>query len=98
MARHLTLTRPRSRDSGVQLTLDYGQPRATASVYAPTGRRRLWWLSYRCPHCHGTHLGRSRRFGDIEGTRRSGCGRMIWLDIATVDTKGDTQIRGRLGA
>jgi hypothetical protein len=59
------------------------RPAVFGSLYAPCGRRRMWAVSFRCPHCGGVHFGRSRA-PDVGGVRRSGCGRLVWLVIVRV--------------
>ena len=56
-----------------------GAPRAYVTVLPPAGRRLLTWISYRCPHCGGTHLGRIGDPAALEGIRRGGCGRLVDL-------------------
>lgn len=59
-----------------------GHPVAYADVHAPAGKRRLWWITYRCPRCGASHFGRSRDRDGVTGVRRSGCGGSVWL-VAT---------------
>lgn len=59
-------------------------PVTFASLYAPAGRRTMWWLAYRCPHCGGGHFGRVRDQEGARGVRRTGCGRLI--TVVTVRT------------
>lgn len=54
-------------------------PAAHASVYAPAGRRTMWWIAFRCPHCGAGHFGRARDQGAAQGVRRAGCGRLVWV-------------------
>ncbi|MFC4054654.1 hypothetical protein ACFOY4_33610 [Actinomadura syzygii] len=57
-------------------------PVAHVSVYAPAGRRRWWWYAMRCPHCGAGHFGRARSQDGVKGTRRTGCGRRVWVIVA----------------
>lgn len=57
-------------------------PRAYASLYAPSGRRTMWWYTLRCPHCGAGHFGRVRDRASAGGVRRAGCGRLITVVIA----------------
>lgn len=57
-------------------------PVAYASLYAPAGRRRMWWFAYVCPRCGAGHFGRVANETAVTGVRRSGCGRLIWLVVA----------------
>ncbi|SNT59092.1 hypothetical protein SAMN05443665_105152 [Actinomadura meyerae] len=57
-------------------------PVAYASLYAPAGRRRCWWFAIRCPHCNAGHFGRLRDRDALDGVRRAGCGRLVWVVVA----------------
>lgn len=59
-------------------------PRRTAhvSLFAPTGRRRWWWYSYRCPACRSYQFGRARELDRVTGNRRAGCGHEVEIVIA----------------
>jgi hypothetical protein len=59
-------------------------PAVYASVYAPCEGRHLWWLAYICPFCKLGHLGRARTEAEVEGPRRSRCGRMVVVRVARV--------------
>jgi len=52
------------------------------SLYAPAGRRRYWWYSYRCPECATYQFGRSRDLTGVTGARRAGCGHTVNVVIA----------------
>jgi hypothetical protein len=54
---------------------------ASASLYAPDGRRRWTWLSIRCPYCTAVHLGRVRTPDEAEGPRRMACGRLALVVV-----------------
>lgn len=57
-------------------------PSAFASQYPPDGSGRgCWWISYRCPHCEASHLGRAPHRIET-GLRRARCGRLVWMVIA----------------
>lgn len=58
------------------------RPVTFASLYAPAGRRTMWWLAYRCPHCGAGHFGRVHDQEDARGVRRTGCGRLITVVVA----------------
>jgi hypothetical protein len=59
-------------------------PVAYASRFDPHGRRRWYWVTYRCPRCNDAgHLGRSRD-PIATGVRRAACGRLVWLVVARV--------------
>ena len=66
-------------------------PAAFASLYAPAGRRTMWWLAIRCPHCGAGHFGRVRDQEDARGVRRAGCGRLITVVIARTYRPGGTR-------
>lgn len=66
-------------------------PAAFASLYAPAGRRTMWWLAIRCPHCGAVHLGRVRDQEDARGVRRAGCGRLVWVKVARTYRPGGTR-------
>ena len=66
-------------------------PAAFASLYAPAGRRTMWWLAYRCPHCGAGHFGRVRDQEDARGVRRAGCGRLVWVKVARTYRPGGAQ-------
>jgi hypothetical protein len=55
-------------------------PRADASLYEPVNGRGRGWLSIRCPHCRGVHLGRLRPGTEPGGPRRTPCG-MVWVVV-----------------
>lgn len=57
-------------------------PAAYGSLYAPAGRRTMWWFTFRCPHCGAGHFGRVRDRDAVPGVRRSGCGRLVWVIVA----------------
>ena len=59
-------------------------PAVYASVYAPCEGRHLWWLAYICPFCKLGHLGRARTEVEVEGPRRSRCGRLVVVRAARV--------------
>ncbi|MBG0818202.1 hypothetical protein [Planomonospora sp. ID82291] len=65
-----------------QTVLPLRHPVAYASLYAPAGRRRCWWFAYVCCHCGFGHFGRVRDENTVEGVRRSGCGRLVWIIVA----------------
>lgn len=55
---------------------------AFASLFAPSGRRKWWWYTYRCRQC-GTHqFGRGRTLEDVAGIRRASCGHQVSVLIA----------------
>ncbi|MFD0685902.1 hypothetical protein [Actinomadura fibrosa] len=54
---------------------------AHASLYAPAGRRTMWWYAIRCPHCGAGHFGRLRDREAAETVRRTGCGRLVRLVV-----------------
>jgi hypothetical protein len=56
-------------------------PIASASLYAPSAGRSQWWLSIRCPHCDGIHLGRVHEEHQAPGPRRAACGRRICVVV-----------------
>ena len=66
-------------------------PVAYASLYAPAGRRTMWWLAYRCPHCGAGHFGRVRDQQSASGVRRAGCGRLTLVKIARTYRPGGTR-------
>jgi hypothetical protein len=55
---------------------------AYVSLYAPTGRRKWWWYSYRCPECGAYQLGRARQLDHVTGIRKAGCGHLVEIVIA----------------
>jgi hypothetical protein len=55
---------------------------AYVSLYAPAGRRKWWWYSYRCATCGTYQLGRARELEDVTGERRAGCGHLVSIVIA----------------
>lgn len=55
-------------------------PRADASLYEPVRGRGRVWLSIRCPHCAGVHLGRVRPGTEPGGVRRTPCGK-VWVVV-----------------
>ncbi|SFO14688.1 hypothetical protein SAMN04489713_104273 [Actinomadura madurae] len=57
-------------------------PAAFASLYAPSGNRTMWWFTMRCPHCGHGHFGRLRSRDALDGVRRAGCGRLVWVVVA----------------
>jgi hypothetical protein len=57
---------------------------ASASLYAPDGRRRWNWLSIHCPHCAQVHLGRVRAGTEPDGPRRMACGRLAVVVVREV--------------
>ncbi|GAA4098800.1 hypothetical protein GCM10022214_74300 [Actinomadura miaoliensis] len=59
-------------------------PAVYASLYAPAGRRRMWWLTLRCPHCRAGHFGRVPSEAAAGGVRRTPCGRRVWVVVARV--------------
>jgi hypothetical protein len=54
------------------------------SLYAPSGRRRWWWYSYRCARCSTYQLGRARDLAGVTGQRRAGCGHMVEIVVARI--------------
>ena len=54
--------------------------RADASLYEPVPGRDWYWLSIRCPHCGGVHLGRVRQEAKAAGPRRIACG-PVWVVV-----------------
>ncbi|MFI9846503.1 hypothetical protein ACIHFD_56440 [Nonomuraea sp. NPDC051941] len=64
------------------MELPLRHPAAYVSLYAPYGRRRLWWFAFVCPACSYGHFGRVRDEDSAEGLRRAGCGRLVWLVVA----------------
>lgn len=72
-----------------QTELPLRHPAAYVSLYAPYGRRRMWWFTFVCPTCSFGHFGRVADEESVEGLRRAGCGRLVWLIVARV-------YRGRL--
>ena len=67
------------------------RPVTFASLYAPAGRRTMWWLAYRCPHCGAGHFGRVHDQEGARGVRRTGCGRLITVVIARTYQPGGTR-------
>jgi hypothetical protein len=67
---------PTVKPTGVRRTAGRRRPRpiASASLYYPVPGRGWYWLSIRCPYCHGTHLGRVRDQAKAAGNRRVSCG------------------------
>jgi hypothetical protein len=59
-------------------------PIAPASVYAPLGRRRYWWYSYRCRACGAYLLGRAKTLETVTGVRRAGCGHQVDVMAARI--------------
>jgi hypothetical protein len=57
---------------------------AYVSLFAPSGRRRWWWYSYRCATCSTYQLGRARQLEDVTGERRGGCGHRVAIVVARV--------------
>lgn len=57
-------------------------PIAHASLFAPAGRRTMWWLTIRCPHCGRGHFSRLRSPENAQGVRRTGCGRRVRIVVA----------------
>lgn len=57
-------------------------PTAFVSLYAPAGRRRWWWYSYKCGTCGAYQLGRARDLESVTGERRAGCGHPVSIVIA----------------
>ena len=55
-------------------------PRADASLYEPVNGRGREWLSIRCPHCRGVHLGRLRPGTEPGGPTRTPCG-MVFVVV-----------------
>jgi hypothetical protein len=55
-------------------------PKANAIELAPCAKRRLFSISYVCPHCGGCHLARSIEPVRSE-VRRSGCGRLVTVVV-----------------
>jgi len=53
-------------------------------VYAPRGRRRWWWYSYRCRTCGAYQLGRARDLEQVTGERRAGCGHQVNVMAARI--------------
>ncbi|MEV7007542.1 hypothetical protein [Streptosporangium sp. NPDC051022] len=74
--------RTSSRHVVGQTELPLRHPAAYVSLYSPYGRRRMWWVAYRCPWCNFGHFGRVHSEESVEGIRRSGCGRLVWLVVA----------------
>lgn len=78
-----------SRRSNEQVTTTKPQrsrrraPQAFASLFAPDGRRRLWMLTFVCPHCGFGHRALAR---SEEGARvlrpRGACGRIVRIRVA----------------
>lgn len=66
-------------------------PVAFASLYAPAGRRTMWWYTIRCPHCGAGHFGRVRDQEGARGVRRAGCGRLVWVKVARTYRPGGTR-------
>lgn len=62
----------------------YTPPLAPASVYAPLGRRRWWWYSYRCRSCGAYQLGRAKTLDEVTGVRRAGCGHEVTVMAARI--------------
>lgn len=56
-------------------------PAAYCSLFAPDGRRRRYGIAYACPHCNRHHFGLSWT-PNVDGTRKSGCGRLVRVVIA----------------
>jgi hypothetical protein len=65
-------------------TRNHRAPSAYVSLYAPSGRRRWWWYSYRCGTCGAYQLGRARQLEDVTGERRAGCGHQVAIVVARV--------------
>lgn len=63
-------------------------PAAFVSLYAPVGRRRWWWYSYRCAVCERYQLGRAPRLEDVTGIRTAGCGHRVNVVIARTYGQG----------
>jgi hypothetical protein len=61
-----------------------GPATAFVSLFAPSGRRRWWWYSYRCATCSTYQLGRARQLEDVTGERRGGCGHQVVIVVARV--------------
>lgn len=61
-------------------------PRRTVyvSLYAPAGRRRWWWYSYRCQACGTYQLGRARELDRVTGVRKAGCGHAVEIVVSRV--------------
>ena len=57
--------------------------RADASLYEPVPGRDWYWLSIRCPHCGGVHLGRVRQEAKAAGPRRIACG-PVWVVVRRI--------------
>lgn len=78
-----TIARPADKRSiPGQLELPLRHPAAYVSLFAPAGRRRMWWFTFICAHCSNGHFGRVRDAESVEGLRRAGCGRLVWLVVA----------------
>jgi DNA-directed RNA polymerase subunit RPC12/RpoP len=59
-------------------------PAAFVSLWAPAGRRRWWWYSYRCGQCGRYQLGRASTLEDVTGIRTAGCGHRVTIAIARI--------------
>src|SRR5580692_9930418 len=74
--------RPPANTITVASVTPSGTTTAYVSLYAPAGRRRWWWYSYRCGTCGTYQLGRARELSDVTGERRAGCGHLVSIVIA----------------
>ena len=64
-------------------------PTAYASVFVPQGRRRWYWLTFRCPLC-GTHVfARCRRIDQVSGPRKVTCGHRVKTVAAKIYGRQD---------
>ena len=68
------------RRPAAAVTMPANPPPAQVLLYAPAGRRRMWWYPYVCPT--GQLIGHG-----VPGSRRGGCGH--WRSITITRTFGD---------
>lgn len=62
-------------------------PLAAASVFAPVGRRKSWWYTYRCRVCGAYLFGRAKSLDAVAGQRRAGCGHKVIVMAARIYTQ-----------
>ena len=59
-------------------------PLATASVFPPIGRRKLWAYTYRCKTCGAYLFGRARTLNKVTGERKALCGHRVQVMAARI--------------
>ena len=64
-------------------------PAAYASVFPPQGRRRWYWLTFRCPLCDTYVFARARRIEDVTGPRLTTCGHQVRTVAARIYGRPD---------